>query len=161
MANIWTMIIIIIVMCQVCCRHRRSRHSNPLCRQFSWQAHCWEILFLLRSYSDCLYILCVVFLCFWYHRSFHSIFAFLLLVHQLSLYHICHWSLGKKLWLGVDAGVPEQWLLSKVWCMMWQWITKYINLYRKNNPDPTSVVSCAITETKSSYRYTVGVICLE
>ena len=25
---------IIIVMCQVCCRHRRSRRPNPLCRQF-------------------------------------------------------------------------------------------------------------------------------
>ena len=37
--------------------------------------------------------------------------------------------------------------------MMWQWITKYINLYRKNNPDPTSAVSWAITETKSSYLY--------
>ena len=38
-------------------------------RQFSWCAHCWEILFFLRSYSDCLCILYIVFLCFWYHSS--------------------------------------------------------------------------------------------
>ena len=71
-------------MCQVCCRHRLSWPSNPLCCQFSWWAHCREILFLLQSYSDCLCVLCVVFLCFCYHKSFHSIFAFL--GHQLCLY---------------------------------------------------------------------------
>ena len=63
-------------MCQVCCRHRRSWLSNPLCRQFYWWAHCWEILFLFRNYLDCLCILCVVFICFWYHKSFHSILVF-------------------------------------------------------------------------------------
>ena len=70
-------------MCQVCCRHRQSWPSNPLRHQFSWWAHCWEILFLLCNYSDCLCILCVVFLYFWYHTFFHSIFASL--VHQLCL----------------------------------------------------------------------------
>ena len=51
-------------------------HGLPiLCRQFSWWAHCREILSLLRSCSDSLCILCVVFFCFWYHKSFHSIFA--------------------------------------------------------------------------------------
>ena len=33
--------------------------------------------FLVQSCSDCLYNLCVISLCFWYHKSFHSIFAFL------------------------------------------------------------------------------------
>ena len=80
----WLLCLIIIIMCQVCCRHRWSWPSNPLCRQFSWWAHCWEILFLLRNYSDCVCILCVVFVCLWYHKSFHSIFVFLL--HQLYLY---------------------------------------------------------------------------
>ena len=75
---------IIIIMGQVCCRHLWSCPSNRLCRQFSWWAHCWGILFLLRNYSDCLCILSVVFLCFWYHKSFHSVFAFL--AHQLYLY---------------------------------------------------------------------------
>ena len=78
-------IIIIIIICQVCCRHRRSWPPNPLCRQLSWWAHCWEILFLLRNYSDCLCILCVVFLCLWYRNSFHST-LFVFLVHQLCLY---------------------------------------------------------------------------
>ena len=53
------------------------------CCQFSRWDHCWEILILLRNYSDCLCILCVVFLCFWYHKSFHLIIVFL--VHQLCL----------------------------------------------------------------------------
>ena len=65
-------IIIIIIICQVYCRHRRSWPSNPLCRQFFWWAHCWAILFLLRNYSDCLCILFVVFLCFWYHKPFSA-----------------------------------------------------------------------------------------
>ena len=43
-----------------------------------------DSFFLLRNYSACLSILCVVLLCFWYHKSFHSIFVFL--VHQLCLY---------------------------------------------------------------------------
>ena len=71
-------------MCQVCCRHQWSLSSNPLSCQFSRWAHCWEILFWLWSYSNCLCILCIVSLCFWYHKSFNSIFAFLF--HPLSLY---------------------------------------------------------------------------
>ena len=58
-------------MCQVCCWYPPSWPSNPLCSQLSWWAHCWEILFSLQSYSDYLCILCVVFLYFWYHKSFH------------------------------------------------------------------------------------------
>ena len=51
---------------------------------------CWKNIWracadlLLRNYSDCRCILCVVFLCFWYHKSFHSIFVFV--AHQLCLY---------------------------------------------------------------------------
>ena len=73
----------VIIMCQVCCRHRRSWPSNPLFRQFSWWAHCWAILSFLQGHSDCLCILCAVFLCF-DDKCFHSKFAFL--VHQLCLY---------------------------------------------------------------------------
>ena len=71
-------------MCQVCFRDWLSWPFNPLCRQFSWWAHCSGILSWLKSYSDCLCILHLVFLCFWYHKSLHSIFAFL--VHQLYSY---------------------------------------------------------------------------
>ena len=39
---------------------------------------------MLRNYSDSLRSRCFAFLCFWYHKSFHSIFAFL--VHQLCWY---------------------------------------------------------------------------
>ena len=62
-------------MCQVCCRHRRSWPSNPLCHYFSWWASCWKILFLLRSYLDC--ICCALSSsAFWYHKSSHPIFPF-------------------------------------------------------------------------------------
>ena len=73
-------IIIIFIMCQVCCRHRDHVLSILCVISSPWWAHCWYILFSLFR----LYILCVIFLCFWYHKSFHSIFAFL--VHQLCSY---------------------------------------------------------------------------
>ena len=40
--------------------------------------------FSIRSYSDCLFILFVDIICFWNHKSFHSIFAYL--VYQLCLH---------------------------------------------------------------------------
>ena len=71
--------------------------------QFSWWAHCWKILFCLRSYSNCLSILCVDFQCFWYHKSFQSIFVFL--VHQLCLY-------ARKI-----ADVFPSWFYVEVFCI--------------------------------------------
>ena len=64
------LIIIIINMYQFCCRRRRSWPFKPVMSSLFWDK------FLVTSYSDCLCILCVVFLCFWYHVSFDSIFAF-------------------------------------------------------------------------------------
>ena len=76
----------IIIMCQFCCRHWRSWPSIPLCHQFFWWAHCWGILSSLLSYSDCQCILCIVFHWFWYHKSFHTMFAFL--IHHISFVYM-------------------------------------------------------------------------
>ena len=78
-------IIIIIIMCQVCCTHRQSWPSNPLI--VSSPDELIVILlddsFLVTKFVR-LCVLCVGFLCFWYNKSFHPTFAFL--VHQLFLH---------------------------------------------------------------------------
>ena len=98
-------IIIINIMCQVCCRHRRSWPSNPLCHYFSWWASCWKILFLLRSYLD--WICCALsFSAFWCHKSSHPIFPF----NSLSPF-ICPKTVGMVFffwwfWVGISRTRP-------------------------------------------------------